>query len=123
MQALILAAGKGTRTSPLTLTRPKPLLKIAGKTIIEHNLTQLQGIVNEAIIVVGYLGEMILQRLGTRFGKINLSYVLQEKLEGTGNAVLSAKDKLKEKFIVMNGDDFYSKKDIEKCLKHRYCVL
>ena len=43
MQAVILAAGKGIRTYPLTVTRPKPLLKILDKTILEHNLEALRG--------------------------------------------------------------------------------
>ena len=51
MQAVIFAAGKSTRTYPLTVEKPKPLLKVANKTIIEHNLEQLSGIVNEAIII------------------------------------------------------------------------
>ena len=63
MQAVILAAGKSTRTYPLTLTKPKPLLKVAGKTIIEHNLEQLVGLVDEVFVVIGYKAEMIKEYL------------------------------------------------------------
>jgi NDP-sugar pyrophosphorylase family protein len=54
MQAVILAAGKGTRFEPLSLTKPKPLFSIFGESILEHNLRQLKGLVDEAIVVVNY---------------------------------------------------------------------
>ena len=123
MQAVILAAGKGTRTYPLTATRPKPLLTAANKTIIEHNLEQLDGLVQEAIIVIGYMGEMIKQKLGNYFGKIKLTYVEQTEQLGSGHALMLAKEHIDERFIVLNGDDFYSREDIKNCLKHYYCVL
>ena len=56
MKAVILAAGKSTRAYPLTINKPKALLKIANRTVIEHNLTQLQGLVDEAVIVIGRNG-------------------------------------------------------------------
>ncbi|MEE9405849.1 MAG: bifunctional sugar-1-phosphate nucleotidylyltransferase/acetyltransferase, partial [Candidatus Aenigmarchaeota archaeon] len=123
MQAVILAAGKGTRTYPLTLTRPKPLLKAANRTVIEHNLEQLEGLVDEAIIVMGYKGEMVKDLLGDKFGTIKLTYVEQKEQNGTGGALLLCKGILKDRFLAMNGDDFFSRKDMEACMKHRYCVL
>jgi NDP-sugar pyrophosphorylase family protein len=51
MKAILLAAGKSTRTYPLTITKPKPLLKVANKTLIEHNLEQLNGLVDEVVIL------------------------------------------------------------------------
>jgi UDP-N-acetylglucosamine diphosphorylase/glucosamine-1-phosphate N-acetyltransferase len=123
MQAVILAAGKSTRTYPLTLTKPKPLLMAANKTIIEHNLEQLAGIADEVIIVTGYKEDMIKERLESNFGKMILRYVRQESLDGNANALLAAKLYLKDRFIVMNGDDFYSASDIKKCIRHKYCVL
>ncbi len=123
MQAVMLAAGKSTRTYPLTLTRPKPLLKFMNKTLIEHNLQQLEGLVNEVIIVIGYKGEMIKKKIGNKFGKLKIIYVEQKKQLGSGHALMEVKDLLKDRFLVMNGDDIYCKKDIAKCLKHKYCVL
>jgi len=123
MQAILLAAGKSTRTFPLTITKPKPLLKVANKTIIEHNLEQLQGLVEEAIVVIGYKGEMIKEKVGEKFGNIRIKYIEQEEQNGNGKAVLLAKEHINDRFIVMNSDDIFSKKDIEKCLRHKYCIL
>ena len=50
MISVILAAGMSTRAYPLTLTRPKPLLRIANKSLIEHNLEQLKGISEKIIL-------------------------------------------------------------------------
>ena len=70
MQAVILAAGKSTRTYPLTLTKPKPLLKVANKTLLEHNLENLNNIVDEAIIIVGYRKNLIKKHIGNKYKNI-----------------------------------------------------
>src|SRR3989338_578147 len=101
MQALILAAGKSTRTYPLTLTRPKPLLKVANKTLLEWNLDALQNIVSEAVIVVGYRQDMIRKHIGKRYKKIRIKYVQQKQQLGTGHAVMVAESYIKGKFILM----------------------
>ena len=125
MKAIILCAGKSTRLYPLTLTCPKPLIKIANKTILSHNLEQLQGLVDEAIIVVGYKKEMIIDSIGKSFGKIKITYVEQTEQLGTGHAVLCTKDKIakNERFLIVPGDDLFSKIDIKNCLKNNYAVL
>lgn len=123
MQAVILAAGKGTRMEPLTLTRPKVLLEVAGRTMLEHNLEQLEGLVSEVLIVVGYKGEMIRKKIGDNFKGMKISYVWQREQNGPGGALMLCAKKLKDKFIVLNGDDFYSVKDIKRCLKYDYCVM
>lgn len=123
MQAVILAAGKSTRTYPLTLTKPKPLLRVANKTIIEHNLEQLDGLVSEVIIVTGYKEEMIKKIVGDSFGKMKISYVQEKEHLGTAHALGVVEGKVHGNFIVMYGDDLYSRKDIKNCLKHRNCVL
>ncbi len=123
MQAVIFAAGKSTRTYPLTLTRPKPLLEIAGNTLLEHNLKQLRGLAEEVIIVIGYKGSMIRSRVGEAFGSMKIIYVEQNKIEGTGSALLACRHLLKDKFLVLLGDDLYTRKDLKKCLLHDYCIL
>ncbi|MFW6220766.1 MAG: bifunctional sugar-1-phosphate nucleotidylyltransferase/acetyltransferase [Nanoarchaeota archaeon] len=123
MKAVILAGGKSTRTYPLTLTRPKPLLKVANKTIMEHNLEQLNGIVDEVLIIVGYKNEMIINYFKNQFKKIKIKYIIQKEQLGTGHALLLAEPFLKDKFLVMCGDDFYSKKDIIKLTKYNNATL
>ncbi|MEK6947010.1 MAG: sugar phosphate nucleotidyltransferase [Nanoarchaeota archaeon] len=123
MQAVILAAGKSTRTYPLTLTRPKPLLKAANKTILEHNLDNLMGIADEVILVVGYKKEMIKNYFGNKYKNIKLIYVEQKEQLGTAHALSVAEPYIKNKFILMMGDDIYSKGDIKNCIKYQYSIL
>jgi UDP-N-acetylglucosamine diphosphorylase / glucose-1-phosphate thymidylyltransferase / UDP-N-acetylgalactosamine diphosphorylase / glucosamine-1-phosphate N-acetyltransferase / galactosamine-1-phosphate N-acetyltransferase len=123
MQAIILAAGKSTRTWPLTVNRPKALLKAGGKTVLCHNLEQLQGIVDEAVIIVGFGADQIKAEIGIKCCGIKIKYVDQKEQLGTGHALLQAAKYAKDRFIVLMGDDFYFRKDLEKCLKHKYCIL
>jgi len=123
VKAIILAAGKGTRMMPLTQKRPKPLLKIANKPILEYDLDALHGLVDEVLIVVGYKKEMIMKYFGTKYKGMKITYVIQKDFCGTGNAVLQCEPFVKGSFIVMNGDDIYPKKGIGDCLKHKYSIL
>jgi UDP-N-acetylglucosamine diphosphorylase / glucose-1-phosphate thymidylyltransferase / UDP-N-acetylgalactosamine diphosphorylase / glucosamine-1-phosphate N-acetyltransferase / galactosamine-1-phosphate N-acetyltransferase len=123
IQAVIMAAGKSTRTWPLTLTKPKPLLKVMNKEIIKHNLDALQGLVDEVIVIVGYRKEMIIDEIGRKYGKLKIKYVEQKRQLGTGHALKTAEDLIKGKFIVIGGDDIFSRKDIKACLRHKYAVL
>lgn len=123
MKAIILAAGNSTRLYPLTATKPKPMLKVAGKTILEHNLMQLEGLADEVFIVIGYKEEMIKKHTGDSFGTIKLTYIEEKERLGTAHALGMAEGKLKGNFIVMNGDDLYSHEDIKNCLKHKNCIL
>ncbi len=123
MQAIILAAGKGTRFEPLSLIKPKPLFSVFGESILEHNLKQLKGLIKEAIIIVNYKRELIEELIGKEFEGIKITYVFQEDLNGTGGGVNLAKPLIKDKFLLLNGDDFYFKEDIERALKKFPCVL
>jgi len=123
MQAVILVAGKSTRTHPLTLTRPKPLLPIAGRTIIEYLLDQLNGLVDEVILVVGYRKTMIQEKLGNKWKNLKITYCEQQEQKGTGHAVLMAEPFIQDRFIAMNGDDIYDRIDIEKLIEYKYAAL
>ena len=123
IQAVIMAAGKSTRTWPLTLTKPKPLLKVMNKEIIKRNLDALQGLVGEVIIIVGFKKEMIIEEIGHKYGKLKIRYAEQKTQLGTGHALKYVEKLIKGKFIVMGGDDIFSKKDIKACLRHKYAVL
>lgn len=123
MKAVVLAAGRSTRTYPLTVNTPKPLLKVANKTILQHNLEQLEGLVDEVILVVGFKADLIKQEMGNKFGSIQISYVEQEEQLGTGHAIMQAQHLLDDRFMVFGADDLFSRKDIQKCISHRYALL
>ncbi|MBW2972309.1 NTP transferase domain-containing protein [Candidatus Woesearchaeota archaeon] len=123
MQAVILAAGKSTRTYPLTVNRPKPLLKVLDKTMMEHNLDQLHGLVDEVIIIVGFMKEAVIERFGASYKGMKLFYAEQKQQLGTGHALQAARDFLKGKFLVLNGDDLYARIDIARMIEHDYAVL
>src|SRR3989338_4561578 len=123
MQAVILAAGKSTRTYPLTLTRPKPLLKAANKTILEYNLETLKGIPDEIMIVIGYKKEIIIDFIKNNYPSQNIKFVEQKEQLGTGHAVSILKSKIKGRFIVLMGDNIYSAGDIKNVIKHKYSIL
>jgi bifunctional UDP-N-acetylglucosamine pyrophosphorylase/glucosamine-1-phosphate N-acetyltransferase len=112
MQAVILAAGRGTRMKELTDHVPKPLLEAAGKTLLEHKFDELPDEVDEIVIIVGYHGDKVEQRLGTEYAGRRITYVVQETLDGTAGALWKAKDLLKGRFLVMMGDDLYGRADL-----------
>ena len=98
MQAVILAAGSSTRTYPLTLTRPKPLLKVANKAVLAYNLEALKGIAEEMIIVVSYKKDMIKDFVKKNYPNLNIRFIEQKKPLGTGHAVSILRNKIKDRF-------------------------
>ena len=123
MKAVIFAAGKSTRTYPLTLTRPKPLLTVANQTLLEHQLNALEGTVEAVILVVGYRHEMIRERFGDAYRDTPLEYVLQTDPRGTGHALLQCADMIDGPFLAMNGDDLYAPADLRTLAGHENAVL
>ncbi|HEY4525776.1 MAG TPA: sugar phosphate nucleotidyltransferase [Candidatus Paceibacterota bacterium] len=123
MKAVILAAGLGTRMGELTADTPKPLLKIAGRTLLEHKLHYLPAEVDEVILVVGYLGEKIEALLGNEHAGRKISYIEQKELLGTGHALSLCREKLSGRFLVLNGDDLYAKEDLMELVRHNLALL
>ena len=109
MRAVILTAGEGTRMRPLTLTRPKTMLPVGGKPLLEYNVEALRdaGIKNITMIV-GYQKEAVMEHFkdGKNMG-VNITYVTQEKRLGTAHAIGQVADLVGEDsdaIIVTNGD-------------------
>ena len=93
-RAVLLAAGRGTRLGALTQDRPKPMVPIAGRPVLEHILTRLHAVgFDDFILVVGYRAEVIEAYFGdgSRWGW-HISYVLQANPNGTGAALALARD-------------------------------
>lgn len=106
---MILAAGRGERMRPLTDLIPKPLLKVAGKMLIEYHLEKLKAAnITDVVINHAWLGEKIEKALGdgSRYG-LNIHYSAEtEALETAGGIVNALPIIGDEVFIVINGDIF-----------------
>lgn len=123
MQAVILAAGLGTRMKNLTRDTPKPLLRVGEMTLIEHKLNNLPPPIEEVIVVIGYLGEKIRAALGDEYSGRRIIYVEQRELTGTGPALFICRPLLKDKFLVLMGDDLYRDEDLAELVKYPLALL
>jgi NDP-sugar pyrophosphorylase family protein len=104
----ILAGGRGTRLGGLTREVPKPLLEVAGEPFLIHQLRLLAAHhVKEAVICVGYRGEMIESRIGATCAEISIAYSYDAPgLDGTLGAIRRALPLLGERFLVLYGDSY-----------------
>ncbi len=115
MDAILLCAGKGTRLRPLTDRIPKPLVPLAGSSPLERSLHILPARIDRVILVVGHLGHVIQERIGSYSQGRDVVYVEQKPLNGTGGALRQARMHIRsELFLVMNGDDLYDQEDLRK---------
>ncbi|MCX7078066.1 MAG: nucleotidyltransferase family protein [Pseudomonas sp.] len=107
MKAMILAAGKGERMRPLTLTTPKPLIRAAGVPLIEYHIQALAAAgFTEIVINHAWLGQQIEDYLGdgSQFG-VNIQYSSEGEPLETGGGIFQALPLLgDEPFLVVNGD-------------------
>ncbi|NJD99178.1 glucose-1-phosphate thymidylyltransferase [Thermococcus sp. LS1] len=118
MKAVVLAAGKGERLRPLTDDRPKVVLKVANRPIIEYVLENLDPFVDEFILIVRYQKEKLIEALGDEFNGKPITYVDQLEGEGTAKAIESAKDYIEgEEFIVANGDIYFEIDGIKELIQ------
>ena len=106
-QAVILAAGEGQRLRPFTATKPKVMLSIAGKPIVQYVVEALaQNGIRDILMVVGYKREQVFDYMGSgeRF-EVDITYITQEKQLGTAHALAQAKALTESEFLVLPGDN------------------
>ena len=120
MRAMILAAGRGSRLGPLTNDTPKPLIKVAGKTLIEHQILAIKKAgIDEIVINTGWLGQNILDYLGngSRYD-VQLEYSIEpsEGLE-TGGGIYQALTLLGSKPFLLCNADIYHTIDLQKFIE------
>lgn len=125
MKAVILAAGEGIRMWPLTENKPKPLLEVGGKTILEQIISRLPDEVDELILVVGYLGRQIVDFCKDEFCGRKVRYVWQEKKLGTYSALKICQHLIEpgERFLTLFADDIHGREGITECLKHERALI
>jgi len=113
VKGVILAAGRGERLRPLTDDRPKVIVKVANRPIIEYVMENLDPFVDEFIVVVRYEKERLMKALGDEFGGKPITYVEQLPGEGTAKAIESTRDLIgNEEFIAVNGDIYFEEEAV-----------
>jgi UDP-N-acetylglucosamine diphosphorylase/glucosamine-1-phosphate N-acetyltransferase len=119
MKAVLLAAGAGERLLPITATRPKHLIKIAGKPILEFCLEAVKrASINEVIVVTHYMGETIRNYFGdgSNIG-LKVTYVEQGKILGTGNATEVVEPYIDSDFILIYGDLLFGQNTVKTVIE------
>ena len=121
MKAVLLAAGEGLRLLPITATRPKHLIKVGGKPILQFCLEAVKHAgIKEAIIVTHYMGDAIRQYFGDgeKLG-LHISYVEQKAVLGTADAAAVAEPYVEDDFVLVYGDLLFGP-DAVKNVLHSY---
>jgi bifunctional UDP-N-acetylglucosamine pyrophosphorylase/glucosamine-1-phosphate N-acetyltransferase len=116
MQAVVLAAGEGQRMRPLTYTKPKVMLPVANRPILEHLLENLKKAgVRDIILVVGYRDDVVREYFGdgSKIG-LKIRYATQRKQLGTADALKAARHLISDDFLMLNGDNIVGWEEIEK---------
>ncbi len=123
MKAIIPVAGVGSRLRPHTYTLPKVLLNVAGKPIIGHIIDKIieEGI-HEAIVIVGYLGDMIEEYL-TKNYDIKFTFIEQEERLGLGHAIYMTKAHLGEEPVLIILGDTVFEVDLSSVWKREHSAL
>ncbi|WP_083893984.1 sugar phosphate nucleotidyltransferase [Haloferax mucosum] len=122
MKAVILAAGEGVRLAPLTATRPKGMLPIGGKPLLEHIIESVTATgIDDIVLVVGHKRERIQSHFQNgEDWDAEIQYVVQENPRGTGDALLEAEHVVSGDCIVINGDRIVEPELIERLIeRHR----
>jgi len=110
-KAMILCAGFGKRLQPLTLSSPKPLLKIGGKTLLSNTLNILEQFgIKHVVINIHYLGDQIIDYIKKNEFNMAITTVNEkDKILDTGGGVLNALQHFSnEPFIIINPDTIWN---------------
>jgi glucose-1-phosphate thymidylyltransferase len=108
LKVVIPMAGFGTRLRPHTWSTPKPLLRIAGGSVLDYVLELLQTLPDpdnvELIFIIGYLGEQFKPYMEKHYGQLKVHYVEQPEMRGQSHAILLAKEHLRGPMLMVFAD-------------------
>ena len=120
LQAVILAAGKGTRLKAKTDTLPKAMIEIEGKPLLEYSLDALiENGITDVVLVVGFRHETIGRKFGTDYRGLKIRYVLNENYAGSGSmySLALVKDIIEDEILLMESDLLYESRAISLLLE------
>ncbi len=120
MKGYILAAGEGTRMRPLTANIPKPLLPVAGRPFLEHNIEALKDAgIKDIIMLVGWRAQRIREHFGDGKGfGVRIEYMEQEERLGTAHAIGMVKSMVDSPFFCLYGDVVLTKESVKGLVEH-----
>ena len=122
MQAVILAAGEGKGVRPLTRSRPKALIPVANRPIIEHVIhALLQNGIRDIVVVVGYRKEQVIRFLNQI--NVPVKVVVQPKQLGTAHALMCAEPEIHEEFLLLPGDNYIDPHSIARIVGIQNAML
>jgi glucose-1-phosphate thymidylyltransferase long form len=108
MQAVVLAAGEGTRLRPLTEDKPKGMVEVNEKPILTHCFEQLVELgADKLVVIVGYRKQNIISHYGDEFGGVPITYAHQREQDGLAHALLKAEEHVDDDFMLMLGDNIF----------------
>jgi glucose-1-phosphate thymidylyltransferase len=120
MDAVVLAAGEGTRLRPLTEDKPKGLVDVDGKPILSHCFEQLVALgADKLVVVVGYKKEQIIDYYDDRFEDVPITYTHQRDQNGLAHALLTAEEHVDGDFMLMLGDNIFNANLRDVVRRHR----
>jgi len=104
VQAVIFAGGLGTRLRPLTLKRPKVLLPVCNKPLLQRQIGYLTGLADEVILAAGWMHDQIAAWVSTSSLPMEVTVVKEDEPLGTGGALANLRERVSGDFLAMNGD-------------------
>ena len=122
MQAIILAAGVGSRLRPITNELPKCLVQVNGKSIIEYQIdAYLDAEIEEIIVLTGYMQEKLVKFLKSKYQNVKITFINNDYYRTTNNmySLYLEKDLIKGEFIMSNADVVFSKDMVKLLLKNK----
>ena len=123
MQAVILAAGQGTRLAPFTDRSPKCMVEVQGIPLLQYQIEALDAAgVLKTVIVVGHRASQVRKYFGTRFGRVAISYVENRLFDRTNNlySLWLALQEITGDILLLEGDLLFEPELLTELLETRY---
>lgn len=117
-EAMVLAAGRGIRMRELTDNKPKPLIEVCGKSLIDYNFERLKNVgIKDVVVNLCYQGDLLKAHIDSHFEDFNITYSIEKECLETGGGIKNALRYFKnEAFFVCNSDVFFEEENIKPAL-------
>jgi len=117
-QAMVLAAGRGIRMRELTDNKPKPLIEVCGKSLIDYNFDRLKNAgIKDVVVNLCYQGDLLKAHIDSHYDDFKITYSVEKECLETGGGIKNALRYFKnEAFFVCNSDVFFEEESVKPAL-------